>query len=225
MNTMSKTEYEPDRFSHVPEYTTEHGAHRADFRGPESSAHLIWIILAAGLALAIGAFSFILLPQLRSQIFADAPVVAGPSPEEDPDAVLESPTDASDASNDVGSPDPADSSVPDDAETAVDEDATGAEPSATEETQESAEVDYQAPVSVYNSTTINGLAAQTEAELTQAGFNVVTVGDWNGGPVTSNIVYFDDPALQATAEEVASQVGGQAQQNDTVSGLTVVVVQ
>lgn len=198
-----------DRYDEVEEYTTEHGAHRADFHAPKTT-QLNWIIVVAGIMLALGVFSFLLLPEYVKDWQQEEPspspeVVAQPSPSHSP---IETETESAPESPEL--------------ETELSQTPT---PEATEEpTQETepvAEPNYQATIEVFNAAGIEGLAAQGAQNLNAGGFYNTYTGNWQGFPVgTSTVFYSED---QATAEAVAEVLGIPAVQDNRLSGITVVL--
>lgn len=79
------------------------------------------------------------------------------------------------------------------------------EPSATpEETQA---VDYNVAISVLNGTGVNNYAAQISQQLNAAGFPGTTAANNDGWISESSTVYYADPALAATANEIARVLG------------------
>jgi hypothetical protein len=72
-------------------------------------------------------------------------------------------------------------------------------------TTEAPKVQRDAPVSVLNNTTIQGLAATYSAKVRAAGWNNVTIGNWRGS-IAGNSVYFP-PQLEAQAKLLADDLG------------------
>ncbi|HEV3357860.1 MAG TPA: LytR C-terminal domain-containing protein [Pseudonocardiaceae bacterium] len=63
-------------------------------------------------------------------------------------------------------------------------------------------------VRVYNNGTIKGLAARAAADLTNAGFDVVQVGNYAQGDIpTSTAYYTPAPGEQATAQAIGTKFG------------------
>ncbi|ROR73262.1 LytR C-terminal domain-containing protein [Bogoriella caseilytica] len=88
-----------------------------------------------------------------------------------------------------------------------------------------AEVDYFAGVAVLNGTTVGGLATQATQDLVTAGFTGASAGNYASPQPTVSAVYYRDPALQATAAEVASLLGiGPVQELPGASAEVVVVL-
>lgn len=198
--------YPRDRFDDVEPYTTQQGAHRKDFAPPKGTGHLNAIILAGGVALAIGVGSFLwLLPSdPLSQVGSASEETASENvddepqdPEEtiEPEDVIESePTDEQDEPEEL-------------------------EPDESEGTDEPA--DYDVPIGVYNASSVQGQAASVAQDLGGAGFNVPVADDWGGATPPSTTVYFSDN--EATANAVAEQLGAVAIYEPSVDGVVVVL--
>lgn len=72
-------------------------------------------------------------------------------------------------------------------------------------TTEEPEVERDAPVSVLNNTTIQGLAATYSAKVRAAGWANVTIGNWRGS-IGGNTVYFP-PQLEEQAKLLGDDLG------------------
>ncbi|MGF2945088.1 LytR C-terminal domain-containing protein [Mycobacterium sp. Lab-001] len=87
----------------------------------------------------------------------------------------------------------------------------------------------QADVRVYNISSKEGVAGQTEHELTSAGFRVTEVGNLTVPDVATTTVYFTDAAgEQATADAVGKKLGAPVEPripalNDQPPGVIVLV--
>jgi cytoskeletal protein RodZ len=77
-------------------------------------------------------------------------------------------------------------------------------PSPTATTAEP-EADRDAPVSVLNNTTIQGLAATFSAKVREAGWTNVNVGNWRGS-IAGNTVYYP-PRLEEQARVLGDDLG------------------
>ncbi|MDI3331374.1 MAG: LytR C-terminal domain-containing protein [Micrococcus sp.] len=241
------TEYPRDQFDDVPEYRDRQGSHRAvaEPSGGSGPSGLTWISLAAALALAIGAFSFFILPTLRSTDGA-GPEAAGASssgtasasasaapgaPTEDRTPGAPGVTEAGAGDGRTSEPDEAAASAEPPAATAGSgspEPSESPEPTATpeptpspEETEEPAVVDYSLPVEVYNASRVNGLAGRVGGALAGSGFTVATADNWAGFPVTSSAVFYSSE--EATAQAVAARLGLPAVYDGRIPGIAVVV--
>lgn len=210
----TEQKYPRDRFDDVEPYTTQQGAHRKDFAPPKGTGHLNAIILAGGVALAIGVGSFLwLLP-------TDPLNQADSAPEETASETVEDePQDPEETvePEDVVEPEPTD-------EQGEPEELELDEPEEAEETDgpESDEpVDYDVPIGVYNASTVQGQAASVAQDLGSAGFNVPVADNWGGATPASTTVYFSDS--EATANAVAEQLGAGAIYEPSVDGVVVVL--
>ena len=63
------------------------------------------------------------------------------------------------------------------------------------------------PVLVYNGTTTPGLAKKVGEELHNKDWVIQGIDNWTGQPVTETTIFYPDGG-QASAEELAAQVGG-----------------
>ena len=206
--------YPRDRFDDVAPYTTQQGAHRKDFAPPKGSGHLNAIILAGGVALAIGVGSFLwLLP-------SDPLNQAGSASEETTSETVEDePQDPEETvePEDVAEPEPtAEQDEPDAVESEDPED-----PEETDESESDEPVDYEVPIGVYNASAVQGQAASVAQDLGSAGFNVPVADNWSGAVPASTIVYFSDN--EATANAVAEELGATAVYEPSVDGVVVVL--
>ena len=206
--------YPRDRFDDVAPYTTQQGAHRKDFAPPKGSGHLNAIILAGGVALAIGVGSFLwLLP-------SDPLNQAGSASEETTSETVEDePQDPEETvePEDVAEPEPtAEQDEPDAVESEDPED-----PEETDESEPDEPADYEVPIGVYNASAVQGQAASVAQDLGSAGFNVPVADNWSGAVPASTIVYFSDN--EATANAVAEELGATAVYEPSVDGVVVVL--
>ena len=209
--------YPRDRFDDVAPYTTQQGAHRKDFAPPKGSGHLNAIILAGGVALAIGVGSFLwLLP-------SDPLNQAGSASEETTSETVEDePQDPEETvePEDVAEPEP--TAEQDEPEAVESEDPEDPEdPEETDESESDEPVDYEVPIGVYNASAVQGQAASVAQDLGSAGFNVPVADNWSGTVPSSTIVYFSDN--EATANAVAEELGATAVYEPSVDGVVVVL--
>jgi hypothetical protein len=65
----------------------------------------------------------------------------------------------------------------------------------------------QVQVRVYNHSTIQGLAARAAADLTAAGYNVVSVSGYTGDIPTSTVYYSPAPGEQDAAQQIGQKFG------------------
>lgn len=201
------SEYPRDRFDDIPEYTDRKGGHRAHFDPPVETAGLRWIAAAAALALAVGAFSFFILPGLLNSSASASASASAPAQESTASAPATTPTEqsASPASSSSTS-----TSAPDEEPT------DSAEP-----TQTATPEDRNSTVEVYNAARVGGLAGSTADELRTAGFTVSGVGDWQGFSVPQSAVYYSRG--EQTAQAVGAQLGLPAVYDTRVPGIVVVL--
>jgi len=86
-------------------------------------------------------------------------------------------------------------------------------------------VRHSAKISVLNGTGTQGLAAQKVSALSSAGFDGATAANARGWDTEVTTVYYEDPNLKATAEEVAKVLGiSRVQQTQTGDPDVVVVL-
>lgn len=213
--------FPPDKYDDVAPYNTELGAHRADFEPKTGVGQLIGIIIAAGIALSIGVVSFLLLPQLSGNDEGSQPAADQSAPAEGKES--------------TGSGEPADesaeasvSSEGNDGESGGDgsDDASGEgeNTGASEATDPTAEADKSLPVEVFNASGISGRAGQAAEQLTQEGFNVTGVRDWDGRyQVTENTVFYSED--EATAQALADILGATVEHRADGEPMLVVLAQ
>lgn len=66
----------------------------------------------------------------------------------------------------------------------------------------------QAPIRVYNNSTVNGLASDTASTLETDGWSIGEVANYDGGAVPRSAVYYgDDPGSKAAAEKIGEELG------------------
>lgn len=221
------TQYPHDQFDDVPVYRDRKGTHRAVPSLTTGSSGLAGISVAAALALAVGAFSFLVLPSLLpsdpanagasasapASVTSSASATAAPAesagPESSPTGEMTSapaePSDSGESSS--AASDPAESetaeSEPAESETAAD---TG---------------DTSAPVEVYNASSVGGLAGRVSGTLSSGGFTVAGSGNWQGFPVSGSVVYYSQN--ETTAQAVAAELGLPLVYEDSVPGIAVVL--
>jgi len=219
------TEFPRDRFDDVERYTTQQGSHRQEFVTPKGAGHLNAIILAGGIALAIGVGSFLWLHP------SDPLNLSAPQTEQTAPTDPEPQDDATEEPEEPETPEPTPTAQP--TETPTPEVEPEPEPSPTQEEFEPTEeptveveepeatVDYSLPIGVYNASNIQGYAASVAQQLGGAGFNVPIAENWTGNIPAQTTVYFSDN--EATALAVAEQVGAIAVYEPSVSGVLVVL--
>ncbi|VXA98744.1 LytR C-terminal domain-containing protein [Citricoccus sp. K5] len=220
------TQYPHDQFDDVPAYRDRKGTHRADPSLTTGSSGLVGISAAAALALAVGAFSFLVLPSLLPSDPANAGASASAS------ATVEAPAEstgpeASPSGEMTSSPEDLESSEPSEpAETAASEETSSAEsdPAASDPAESEAAADTgdtSAPVEVYNASSIGGLAGRVSGALSSGGFTVAGSGNWQGFSVSGSAVYYSQN--ETTAQAVAAELGLPLVYEARVPGVAVVL--
>ncbi len=220
------TQYPHDQFDDVPAYRDRKGTHRADPSLTTGSSGLVGISVAAALALAVGAFSFLVLPSLLPSDPANAGASASAS------ATVEAPAEstgpeASPTGEMTSSPEDLESSEPSEpAETAASEETSSAESDPAEsdpaESEAAADTgDTSAPVEVYNASSIGGLAGRVSGALSSGGFTVAGSGNWQGFSVSGSAVYYSQN--ETTAQAVAAELGLPLVYEAGVPGVAVVL--
>lgn len=215
---LNDQKYARDRFDDVEPYSTQQGAHRKEFVTPKGAGQLNSIILAGGVALAIGVGSYLwLLPsdplnQANSEPEETISQAVEDQPQDAEETVEPEEVQAPEATDqaetiELDEPDPEDPTEPDEAETAG------------SETDEA--VDYDLAIGVYNASSIQGYAASVAQELGDAGFNVPVADNWTGASPGSTTVYFSND--ETTAVAVAEQLGAAAVYEPSVDGVLVVL--
>lgn len=225
------SEYPRDRFDDVPEYTDRKGGHRAHFDPPVETRGLRWIAAAAALALAVGAFSFFILPGLLNSsgstpAATEEATTSAPAstPSEEPAASSES---APTESTPPAEPEPAETSespstaAVSPSATSTQSESADPEPTQTPPLQTPSEGAQTSSVQVYNATGIGGLAGSVATELRTAGFTVSGVGDWQGFTVPQSAVYYSSG--EQTAQSVGAQLGLPVVYDARMPGVVVVM--
>lgn len=116
-------------------------------------------------------------------------------------------------------------SVEEEADSSADDTAAEATTTEPEETiEEEPEVVYSTTVQVLNNTGITGYAGQQAGVLESAGFSDVSSGNATGWTTTVNTVYYASEDLEATAQEVADNLGIDRVQLETASVTSGIVV-
>jgi hypothetical protein len=72
---------------------------------------------------------------------------------------------------------------------------------------ETATVQFDAKIAVLNGSGISGLAAKNQKVLEDAGFTDVAADNLSGSKPSANVVVYTSDELEATAQEVATQLG------------------
>lgn len=81
------------------------------------------------------------------------------------------------------------------------------EPAPSESETAAPEIDHDVKIAVLNGTSTQGYAAQQAALLNEAGFPGTAAGNATGWATTVSSVYYADPELQPSAEEIARVLG------------------
>lgn len=209
--------YPSDRFDQVEPYTTQQGAHRKEFTAPKGAGHLNTIIVAGGIALAIGVGSFLWL--LPSDPLNQAGLASEPTREVVEDEPQdEEETDEPEAIEETEPTDGQETIELDDSQDPETDDSEQPEP---EESESDEPVDHELPISVYNASSVQGYAASIAQDLGDAGFNVPVADNWTGETPSTSTVYFSDN--EPTAQAVAQELGATAVHDPSVDGIVVVL--
>ncbi|UNK45384.1 LytR C-terminal domain-containing protein [Arthrobacter sulfonylureivorans] len=191
------TKYPRDEFDQVPETSDRHGVHRARMATPKSNG-LGLIILAAVLALAVGALSFFVLPLLGT---------GGPST---PVAGATS-TPAATASASPSATEQESKSAEAEATTEPSDEAT------SEPTEEAAAVNKQDPVMILNGAGVSGLAGTVSQTVQNDGWAIAAVDNWGGAPLAGSVIFYN-PGQEANAQALGELLGiTDLQENGDVS--------
>jgi hypothetical protein len=89
----------------------------------------------------------------------------------------------------------------------------GAEPTTEEPTEEetteepTGQVEYGTAIAVLNGAGVNGLAGEVVGTLASEGFTGGVADDYTSGAPATTTLYYNNPELQATAEEVGRVLG------------------
>jgi hypothetical protein len=88
------------------------------------------------------------------------------------------------------------------------------------------EPDLATPVTVFNSTSVPGLAADAAEQLEDAGWSEVGSGNYAGGTLSASTVFYGTADLEASARAVAEVLGIDAvelSEDDAPDGIEVVL--
>jgi hypothetical protein len=88
------------------------------------------------------------------------------------------------------------------------------------------EPDLGTPVTVFNSTSVQGLAADAAGQLEDAGWSEVESGNYPGGTLPASTVFYGTAELEVSARAVAEVLGIDAVQlaeSDATDGIEVVL--
>ncbi len=199
------TKYPRDEFDQVPETSDRHGVHRARMATPKSNG-LGLIILAAVLALAVGALSFFVLPLLGT---------GGPSTPAD--GATSTP-----AATASASPSATEQKSPRAEAEATTKPSAKATPEPTDEatdepTDEASAVNKQDPVMILNGAGVSGLAGTVSQTVQNDGWSIAVVDNWGGAPLAGSVIFYN-PGQQANAQALGDLLGiTELQENGDVS--------
>ncbi|WP_298461733.1 LytR C-terminal domain-containing protein [uncultured Cellulomonas sp.] len=209
--TKGEYPYPPDEFDAVDPSAGPRGVHR----NPRSRWATVWPFLAAlVVAAALGLVVVNLVwderePAPSAQGTAEAPAGDG--------TVTEGATPETPAADPTGTPAPVEPTTP----------APEPTPEPTPEPPPPApEPDLATPVSVFNSTSVTGLAADAAEQLEDAGWTEVEAANYTGGTLPSSTVSYAGPELEVSARAVAAVLGittVQLAESDAVDGIQVVL--
>ncbi|HXF01771.1 MAG TPA: LytR C-terminal domain-containing protein [Arthrobacter sp.] len=199
------TKYPRDEFDQVPETSNRHGVHRARMATPKSNG-LGLIILAAVLALAVGALSFFVLPLLGT---------GGPStPADGATSTPGATASASPSATEQKSPraeaeattKPSAKATPEPTDEATDE-----------PTEEASAVNKQDPVMILNGAGVSGLAGTVSQTVQNDGWSIAVVDNWGGAPLAGSVIFYN-PGQEANAQALGDLLGiTELQENGDVS--------
>lgn len=199
------TKYPRDEFDQVPETSDRHGVHRARMATPKSNG-LGLIILAAVLALAVGALSFFVLPLLGTGS-PSGPVAGATS---SPAATASASPSATEQTTESAEPEA--SAEP--TEEASDE---PTEEASDEPTEEAAAVNKQDPVMILNGAGVSGLAGTVSQTVQADGWTIAVVDNWGGAPLSGSVIFYN-PGQEANAQALGELLGiTDLQENSNVS--------
>ena len=199
------TKYPRDEFDQVPETSNRHGVHRARMATPKSNG-LGLIILAAVLALAVGALSFFVLPLLGT---------GGPSTPAD--GATSTP-----AATASASPSATEQKSPRAEAEATTKPSAKATPEPTDEatdepTEEASAVNKQDPVMILNGAGVSGLAGTVSQTVQNDGWSIAVVDNWGGAPLAGSVIFYN-PGQEANAQALGDLLGiTELQENGDVS--------
>lgn len=218
------TNYPQDEFDQVPESSDRQGVHRSKLAAPKARG-LGLIILASGLALAIGVLSFFVLPLLGAggpagSVAASEPTTAAATTS----AAAETGSAAAETDSAAAPSETADAgSQPEATETAAEPKQTAAK---SAEPADTGTADRNAPVLVLNGTGTAGLGADVSTTITANGWHVAGVDNWTGSTLANSVIFYN-PGQEAKAQELSTllNIGDvrRTGQGEISDGLTVVI--
>ncbi|MGW6173490.1 LytR C-terminal domain-containing protein [Arthrobacter sp. NPDC055138] len=199
------TKYPRDEFDQVPETSDRHGVHRARMATPKSNG-LGLIILAAVLALAVGALSFFVLPLLGTGGPSTPVAGATSTPAATASASPSATAEESESAKAEDTTEPSDEATPEPTEEATDE-----------PTEEAAAVNKQDPVMILNGAGVSGLAGTVSQTVQNDGWTIAVVDNWGGAPLAGSVIFYN-PGQEANAQALGELLGiTDLQENGDVS--------
>ncbi|MEV7649298.1 LytR C-terminal domain-containing protein [Arthrobacter sp. NPDC089319] len=199
------TKYPRDEFDQVPETSDRHGVHRARMATPKSNG-LGLIILAAVLALAVGALSFFVLPLLGTGGPFTPVAGATSTPAATASASPSATAEESESATAEDTTEPTDEATPEPTEEAIDE-----------PTEEATAVNKQDPVMILNGAGVSGLAGTVSQTVQNDGWTIAVVDNWGGAPLAGSVIFYN-PGQEANAQALGELLGiTDLQENGDVS--------
>ncbi len=199
------TKYPRDEFDQVPETSDRHGVHRARMATPKSNG-LGLIILAAALALAVGALSFFVLPLLGTGGPSSPVAGATSTPAATASASPSATEQESKSAEAEATTEPSDEATPEPTDEATDE-----------PTEEAAAVNKQDPVMILNGAGVSGLAGTVSQTVQNDGWTIAVVDNWGGAPLAGSVIFYN-PGQEANAQALGELLGiTDLQENGDVS--------
>jgi cytoskeletal protein RodZ len=201
--TKGEYPYPPDEFDAVDPSAGPRGVHRR----PRSRWSAVWPFLVA-LVLS-GALAFAVVALVWDERGPGATPTADVAAEPGAEATEPAPTE----------PAPTDTAPP------------ATEPPATTPPAETPpppppEPDLETPVTVFNSTSVQGLAADAAGQLEDAGWSEVDSGNYPGGTLPASTVFYGTAELEVSARAVAEVLGidvVELAESDATDGIEVVL--
>ncbi|MGC5615501.1 LytR C-terminal domain-containing protein [Georgenia sp. Z1491] len=192
-------QYPEDEFDEAARSRAAHGSHRERAR---RASLLPLIAVLAALVVVVWVAALL----VGGGGDDDETATEGPTPTDGP---VESPTGEETPSGEAGEESPTDGS---------------ADEESPSEDVPAGDVDLATDVEVLNGARVAGIAGRTAETLGAAGFTTVTTGNIGEGPPEVSTVYYADPTLAATAQEVADALGIDAVEEDAEQAATSSVV-
>jgi len=218
------TNYPQDEFDRIPETSDRQGVHRAAVPGPKTRG-LGLVILAAGLALVVGIFSFFVLPLLGTGGAAES-VASEPSAPATTAAASAAPETSAASEPATPSAEPTEEASDEPTEEASDEPSKEPAEEESDAPEQTAGADRTDPVLVLNGTGTSGLGADVSATVSADGWQIAGVDNWTGSTLANSVIFYN-PGQETNAQELSALLNisdvrptGQGEISD---GLTVVL--